>query len=401
MKKKYSIKQILTSNGNWWRFYNANKTKIRTSILICITKLLSCRNLVRGYHHYRCEDPSCTHIKRIAHTCKCKACSSCGKKATELWIEKQNGVLPNTEWQHITFTMPDVFWDFFWLNRHLLNEVGKIAASTVLTSAKTKDVTPAIFIAIHTFGRDLKRNVHIHLSTTRGGISVDLSKWVKLYFDETRLMRIWRYEIIKMFRKHHKNNSLTIPASIHKTLNHINTFAKFLDQQYKRHWIVNCSKATENYKHTVNYLGRYVKRPPIAESKLRHYDGSDVTFSYRDHKAKAYRNFTSSVDDFITRFIQHIPDVGFRMIRDYGALANRVRGKFLPIIYALLGQQQRGLDSLQKISFASLIKATFNIDPFKCILCGGKMVLELVVYGKSSTSQLLSVHRELALLRKL
>ena len=139
-------------------------------------QLLSCRNLVRGYHHYRCEDPSCTHIKRIAHTCKCKACSSCRKKATELWIEKQNGVLPNTEWQHITFTMPDVFWDFFWLNRHLLNEVGKIAANAVLTIAQTKNVTPAIFIAIHTFGRDLKRNVHIHLSTTRGGITVDLSK---------------------------------------------------------------------------------------------------------------------------------------------------------------------------------------------------------------------------------
>ena len=88
------------------------------------------------------------------------------------------------------------------------------------------------------------------------------------------------------------------------------------------------------------------------------------------------------------------------MIRYYGSLANRVRGKLLPIIYALLGQQQ-DLDSNQKISFASLMKKTFNIDPFKCILCGGKMLLELVVYGKSSTSELLSVHRELALLKKL
>lgn len=402
MRKKYSIKHILTSNGNWWRFYEANKTKIRTGILICITKLLSCRNIVRGYHHYRCENTACIHIKRIAHTCKCKACSSCGKKATELWIAKQNGILPNTEWQHITFTMPDVFWDFFWLNRRLLNEVGKIAAHAVLAIAKTKGVTPAIFIAIHTFGRDLKRNVHIHLSTTRGGITVDLSEWQKLYFDETRLMRIWRYEIIKMFRKHHKNNSLTLPASIQKTLNPINTFTKFLDHQYKRHWIVDCSKATENYNHTVNYLGRYVKRPPIAESKLRHYDGIDITFTYRDHKAKAYRNFTTSVDEFITRFIQHIPDVGFRMIRYYGVLANRVRGKLLPIIYALLGQQQQQrLDTNQKITFASLMKATFNLDPFKCILCGGKMLLELVVYGKSSAHELLSVHRELALLKKI
>jgi len=311
MKKKYSIKQILTSNGNWWRFYEANKAKIRPSILSCVVKLLSCRTMVRGYHQYRCEDSACTHIKRISHTCKGKGCSSCGKKATELWIEKQNGVLPDTEWQHITCAMPDVFWDFFWLNRNLLNEVGKIAADAVLSIAKTKGITPAIFIAIHTFGRDLKRNVHIHLSTTRGGLTFDLSAWKTLYFDETSLMKIWRYAIIKMLRKHHKNNSLVIPASIQKNLNPIQTFTKFLDRQYKRRWIVDCGKATTNYSQIMNYLARYVKRPPIAESKLRHYDGSDVTFTFRDHASKSYRNFTTSVDDFIARFIQHIPDVGF------------------------------------------------------------------------------------------
>ncbi|HLB41296.1 MAG TPA: IS91 family transposase [Gammaproteobacteria bacterium] len=401
MKKKYTIKQILTSNGNWWRFYEANKAKIRAGILTGIVKLLSCRTIVRGYHQYRCENPDCPHIKRIAHSCKGKGCSSCGKKATELWIEKQNGILPDTEWQHITFTMPDVFWDFFWLNRHLLNEVGKIAADAVLSIAKTKGVIPAIFIAIHTFGRDLKRNVHIHLSTTRGGITFDLSEWNKLYFDETSLMKIWRYKIIKMLRKHHKNNTLIIPASIKKNLNPIHTFTTFLDQQYKRRWIVDCSKATENYHHTVNYLGRYVKRPPIAESKLRHYDGNNVSFTYRDHKSKSYRNFTTSVDEFITRFIQHIPDVGFRMIRYYGALANKVRGKLLPIIYTLLGQEKSRAESIQKITFASLMKATFNIDPLQCILCGKKLLLELVIYGKSSARDLIPFHRELALLKKI
>jgi hypothetical protein len=32
-----------------------------------------------------------------------------------------DNILPNTEWQHITFTMPSEFWDLFWLNRGLLN----------------------------------------------------------------------------------------------------------------------------------------------------------------------------------------------------------------------------------------------------------------------------------------
>jgi hypothetical protein len=108
-------------------------------------------------------------MKRVPHTCKCKACSSCGKKATELWVAKQNQLLPQTPWQHITFTMPAVLWDFFWFNRELLNEIGKIAALCIQSIAKKKNIIPGIFIAIHTFGRDLKRNVHVHLSTTTGG----------------------------------------------------------------------------------------------------------------------------------------------------------------------------------------------------------------------------------------
>ena len=203
-----------------------------------------------------------------------------------------------------------------------------------------------------------------------------------------------------MLRKHHKSNSLLLPASIQKKLNHINTFTKFLNQQYKRHWIVKCSKATKNYKQSVNYLGRYVKRPPIAESKLRHYDGSDITFTYLDRTSKSYRNFTTSVDEFIARFIQHIPDVRFRMIRYYGVLANRVRGKFLPILYKLLNQKTVPQNAIKKITFASLMKSNFNIDPFTCILCGKKLVLDLVVYGKSAVHELLHIHRDLALLEK-
>ena len=46
------------------------------------------------------------------------------------------------------------------------------------------------------------------------------------------------------------------------------------------------------------------------------------------------------MDEFIERFIQHIPEKGFRMIRYYGFLSNAVRGKLLPKIYKILGQKQ-------------------------------------------------------------
>ena len=176
MSSKYTIKQILTTNQNWWRFYQKNKDNLRASILTTITKLLSCKNKIRGYHEYTCSNPNCSHIKYIPHTCKCKACSSCGSKATKDWVSIQNDILPRTSWQHITFTMPQIFWDCFWNNRFLLNKIGKIAADVIQKISKKRGITVGIFIAIHTFGRDLKKNVHIHLSTTTSGLADDNSK---------------------------------------------------------------------------------------------------------------------------------------------------------------------------------------------------------------------------------
>nr|WP_245737354.1 hypothetical protein [Xenorhabdus japonica] len=40
-------------------------------------------------------------------------CSACELKATEQWIAEQQHILPDCDWQHITFTMPHVLWPFF------------------------------------------------------------------------------------------------------------------------------------------------------------------------------------------------------------------------------------------------------------------------------------------------
>lgn len=67
--------------------------------------------------------------------------------------------------------MPAEFWVFFWLSRYLMNLIPLIAATVIKDWAHEKGFLPGVFLAIHTFGRDLKRNIHIHLSTTTGGLS--------------------------------------------------------------------------------------------------------------------------------------------------------------------------------------------------------------------------------------
>lgn len=398
MQPQYTIKQTLLSNKNWWAFYEHNKDNIRPDIEIAITKLLSCKHVIRGYQEYHCSDSSCPHIKRVPHTCKSKPCSSCGKKATEIWISKQLQTLPNTSWQHITFTMPSELWGFFWHNRELINRVPKIAADCIKSIAKKKQLILGIFIAIHTFGHDLKRNVYIHLSTTLSGISKNGDKWLTLYFKKDDLMTMWRYRIIKLFRNAHKKQALDIPSSIKKKLNHTFSFNQLLNQLYQKRWIIHYAKPTHNHHHSVKYLGRYVKRPPIAESKLRHYDGHNISFRFLNRKTKTYEKYTMPPYQFISRFVAHIPDKGFRMIRYYGFLANAIKGKLLPSVYQKINQIVKG--SKASTNYAQLMFSSFGFRPLDCVLCGKTMLLTSVSFGKANADALIHYHKQLALAQK-
>ena len=134
--------------------------------------MMACGTVFFGFFLYICT--ICGASKRVCLTCKSRFCTSCGKKSTERWIHINNAKIPDATWQHITFTMPSDFWCLFWLNRSLFNDIAPVAPFIIKQYCKQADIPclPGIFMAIHTFGRDLKRNVHFHLSSTCGGIAL-------------------------------------------------------------------------------------------------------------------------------------------------------------------------------------------------------------------------------------
>ena len=158
--------------------------------------------------------------------------------------------------------------------------------------------------------------------------------------------------------------------------------------------MIFCQKASSNHYANVNYLGRYIKMPPIADSKLKHYDGNNVIFKYLDHKTDTYLATSFAVFDFIGRLIQHIPDVNFRMIRYYGILANRVRSKLLPILYKFLGQTEKA--QLMLPYYSSLLISNFNLNPMICSKCNNHMIHVLTIYRNTASLTLLGYHNHLS-----
>lgn len=383
------IRNILLDNNNWWNFYNKYSHLIRDSIVINVCKLLACGTAFFGFHNYIC--PTCGNSKKVFHTCKSRFCSSCGKKSTEEWIAKNLAILPQTPWQHITFTLPQELREFFWLNRQLLNHIAKIPALIVTDYAKKKKLIPGIFMAIHTFGRDLKTNVHFHLSTTSGGLSFDHSQWVdKFYINHQHLKNRWKYLVITTLRNLYKNNNLVLPPTL-ASITTYQSFNSWLNLLYQKNWVVHLQKTSANHRKNIKYLGLYLKRPPMAETRIIKYDGNLVSFLFFDHHDKQRKITTISVEEFIARLIRHIPDSNFRMIRYYNWLSNFHRSSLLPKVFQLL---QLAYQKIKKVTYASLFIAAFNWDPLQCTKCESFMAFESAEYH--SRKPILMHHQKLA-----
>ena len=75
--------------------------------------------------------------------------------------------------RHIVFSVSDKLWPYFQKYRFLLNGLFEAASKSVLSwfyeINKSQNFKPGIMCTLHTFGRDLKWNPHIHMLCTEGG----------------------------------------------------------------------------------------------------------------------------------------------------------------------------------------------------------------------------------------
>jgi hypothetical protein len=98
--------------------------------------------------------------------------------------------------------MPKDFWVIFQYNRWLLNHLFSLAADTLLSLAKKRGLTVGIFVALHTYGRQVNFNCHIHLSIAEFGLNRH-GKLKTFAFKFGLLMKQWRYGITNLLRTHY------------------------------------------------------------------------------------------------------------------------------------------------------------------------------------------------------
>ncbi|PAU99849.1 hypothetical protein CBG25_19715 [Arsenophonus sp. ENCA] len=152
------------------------------------------------------------------------------------------------------------------------------------------------------------------------------------------------------------------------------------NEEGEDYWHVYFAKPTPNAEKTAKYLGRYLKKPPVSGARLEHYEGgSRITLRFFDHNTGHYKNLDLSQKELILRLIKQIPEKHFRMIRYFGFLANRVVGTLLDVVRKAVGQSD--FKRKRSIPFSLLSQRFLGVDPFACILCGGRMRFSRFIKG--------------------
>src|SRR5208282_1503968 len=104
MKYHHPLKKILYQAYPYW-----DRDEMRAEARRVFGKALQCGTSELGAEVYSSENQELI----LYHTCKSRACPSCGYRATVQWLRGRWAALPDMLYKGITFTMPDLLWPLF------------------------------------------------------------------------------------------------------------------------------------------------------------------------------------------------------------------------------------------------------------------------------------------------
>lgn len=338
----------------------------RQVVIENVDRMLNCGDPSFGGSMYVCSH--CAEMKFVPFRCKSRFCPSCGVKYCQERSLSMAFKLIHCTHRHCVFTIDEQLRPFFLQDRSLLDCLFLAVRSVVLRMFhiinKSKNFVPGFICVLHTFGRPLQWNPHIHCLITEGGFS-DGGFWrVVKHFNYTLLRKSFQTALLDELEKR-------IGPSFKKT-------KALIYRKDKNGFYVYAKPNLCDTDTVIKYICRYLGRPVIALKRIDSYDGENVTFHYNRHEDNAYIQQTLPALDFISLLIQHIPEKNFKMTRYYGLYA-RHREMDKKLYRAIPKSKHQILKSFTK--WRNNILVSFGYDPLSCPKCSHEMLIAEVYYA--------------------
>jgi hypothetical protein len=346
MKYHNPLKKILSQARPYWE-----RDDMRPSVCRVFAKALQCRTAELGAEVYSLENEELI----LYHTCKSRACPSCGYRANVQWLRERWAALPDALYKGITFTMPDLLWPFFRDNPLLTKALSALAAELIQARVSAEyGVRVGVIAILHTFNGKLEFNSHVHTMVTGGGLHESSHIWISsVYYNRDSLMEAWRKAVIALLRAALRAGQLRTELTA-------NQMRDLLSHLEKCWWSIKIQSFGDKGRF-LQYAGRYVRRPPIAQCRITWIGEKTVRFWYKDKKLRRRVEVECSMEDFIDRWAQHILEGYQHAVRSFGLFAPRALRQTEAAIFVILRQERRPRPKPRP--WAQSIQRDFGHDP--------------------------------------
>lgn len=362
MQSPYEVAGVL--NAHWPQVQQSarlNSWQLRT-----LDAVRRCRSASLGAHVDGCT--SCGHLRISYNSCRNRHCPKCQGNEREKWIQARQAELLPVPYFHVVFTLPDTL-NTLCLHKdkevyNILFQSAWYVLNTFGHDPKWLGAQTGMISILHTWGQTMTLHPHLHCIVPGGGIRPSPSgegpgvRWKtaksegkpacrqgRYLFNVNAMSKVFRGKFIALLKE-------TLPAFMP---------ADFINELYKKDWVVYAKRPFSGPESVVEYLGRYTHKIAISNHRIKNVEEGKVTFSYKDYKQAAVKKeMTLDGKEFIRRFAMHILPKGFVRIRHFGILSNTSKTACAIVI-------KEQLPPMPEVKNAKPKKEMYN--PLQCPCC--------------------------------
>ena len=208
-----------------------------------------------------------------------------------------------------------------------------------------------------TYGGFLNFYPHLHTLASAGGLDYSTGRWIHSLNSQNadhkhELMLAWKLAFLTALDTASKDDVLESDLSRDE-------FNNILETEGRRKWNVYVSPLVSK-SNVINHIGRYIRKPPIAQYRLTRVDDHHVRYRVKDTKNRRLTPVIYSNEEFIKLLMPHVIDRYCNSMRYFGLLAPRSK-MLLTQVFSVLKQQQRPRPL--RLRYAESIFRTFGRNP--------------------------------------
>ena len=340
--------------------------------------IMNCKTGAFGVNLSVCEECGCISIHY--NSCRDRCCPMCQEFPKEKWVDARREDVLDAPYFHVVFTVPEELNPVIYNNQKLLYTALFHASSDTLRelASDSKYLGAGIgYISIlHTWGSEMNFHPHIHAIVLGGGLDAD-NHWKDsgedFFLPVQVLSRLFRGKYLSQVKQLWEEGRLEFHGTAGPYRNHY-AFRELLDDCYKKEWVPHCKKTFDGAEAVIRYLGKYTHRIAISNWRIKSMTDTSVTFAVKDYKNKGQWTYrTISGEEFIRRFLMHVPPKHFVRIRHYGILSSRNKACKVTLCRNLLGCKKY-ISRLKALDASGIIRLLYGSDIYKCTSCGGRII---------------------------